>query len=535
MFIIHGSWLRKYLRWILGGLLILLIPGFVMLFTPSDSHERGRRPTPTIRGKPINRLELERAQRTIMAQYLIQSGGELPRSAKFEEELLQDAVVRVVCLRKAGEFGIRTTDEELIQYIQNQPFFRNEAGQFDRQRYQQFVMRLGQVRLTEADFEEVMRQQLTILRLQGLVSAAAKTTPLEVAQAYTPLHEKLTIEYVVFDAASQTGAVTVTEEEIAAFYEKNKASFRTPERVKVRYVRVPFDVAAQTVSDADVAQFYERSKAQFTNDLAAVADEIRTTLAKSRAQRAAGDRATELTVDLVFKPDEPRPDFAQRAAKYHLTPVETDYFQRGDEVTGVTAGTEFNNAAFALTPRAPFSDPVLGADGYYVLELLDRQRSDILPLAQARWQVLEQLQKQRALEATVAAGQAAAAKAKELIAAGKQFAEVCAELNLTARSVGPFTLSDEKVDIPGDMLVREATLGVPVGGVSHFIRTPTGGVFFHLVRREAPDPAQFEADKARMTNVVLQRNRETVWDSWLATTMRDEQVDFGAPKPSGNS
>ncbi len=535
MFIIHGAWLRKYLRWILGGLLILLIPGFVVLFTPADSREGGGRPVPTIRGKPVNRLELERAQQALLAQYLIQSGGELPRSAKFEDELREDAVVRVVCLRKAGEFGIRTTDEELIQYIQSQPFFRNEAGQFDRQRYQQFVLRLNQVRLTEADFEEVMRQQLTILRLQALVSSGAKTTPLEVQQAYAPLHEKISIEYVVFNDDAHTGAVTVTEAEIADFYEKQKAAFRTPERVKVRYVHVPFDLAAQNVSDADVAQFYERSKAQFTNELAAVTDEIRATLARSRAQRTAGDRATELTVDLVYKPDDPRPDFNQLAGKYHLTPIATDFFTRADAVPGVTAGTDFSNAAFTLTPRAPFSDPVLGTNGYYVIELLDRQRSEIMPLADARPQVLEQLQKQRALEAAVAAGQAAAAKAKELVAAGKKFGDVCAELKLTAQPAGPFTLSTEKLEIPGDMAVREATLSVPVGGVSQFIRTPQGGVFFHLTSREAPEPAQFEADKARMTNTVLQRNRETLWESWLAAVIREEQVDFGQRAPSGNS
>ncbi len=529
MFIVHGSWLRKHMRWILGGLLIVLIPGFIILFTPADSRENRGRPTPKIGGQPVNRLELERAQQAILAQYLIQSGGELPRSAQFEHELRQDAVVRVVCLRKAAEFGIRTTDEELIRYIQSQPFFRNEAGQFDRQRYQQFVMRLNQLRLTEADFEDVMRQQLTVTRLQALVAAAAKATPLEVRHAYEPLHETISIEYVAFDAAAFTNAVTIRDEDVAAYYEKQSAAFRTPERVKVRYVRVPFDVAAQTVSDQDVAQFYERNRARFTNDLAAATAEIRAALATSRAQRAAGDRATELTVDLVFKPEEPRPDFAQRAAKYHLTPVETDYLTRTDTVAGVTAEAEFMQAAFALTERAPFSDPVPGKDGYYVIELLGRQRSEVMPLADARPQVVAQLQTQRAREAAVAAGQTAAAKVKELVAAGKKFRDACAELGLTVHAAGPFTLSTEKLEIPGDMAVREATLGVPVGGVSHLVRTPDGGVFFHLTARVAPDPAQFEKDQARMTSLVLQRNRETVWNSWLNTVLREQQVEFGQP------
>ena len=301
------------------------------------------------------------------------------------------------------------------------------------------------------------------------------------------------------------------------------------EKVNVRYVRVPIDVAAQKVSDEDVTQYFERNKAQFTNDIAQVKDQIRDTLAKSRAQRAAGDRATELTVALVFKPDEPRPQFAKVAEKFSLPVTETGFFARGDEVPGVKAGVDFNTTAFTLTAIAPFSDPVLGTDGYYVLELVARQKSDIMPFADAKPQVLTQLKKQHELDAAVKAGQDTAKKVKDLLAAGKSFAAACAELKLTAKTAGPFTLSAEKVDVPGDIAVREATLGLPVGGVSDFIRTADGGLFFHLKDRQAPDAAQFEKDKAAMTQQVLQRNRETMWEAWLSEIWRTEQVDLGKP------
>ena len=78
------------------------------------------------------------------------------------------------------------------------------------------------------------------------------------------------------------------------------------------------------------------------------------------------------------------------------------------------------------------------------------------------------------------------------------------------------------------MLFR-STLGLPVGGVSDFIRTADGGLFFHLKDRQAPDAAQFEKDKAAMTQQVLQRNRETMWEAWLSEIWRTEQVDLGKP------
>ncbi len=465
-----------------------------------------------------------------MAQYLINSGGKLPRSAQLDDSILQETMVRVVCLQKAQEFGIRATDSELIAYLQSQPFFRNQAGQFDAQRYQQFVIHLNNSHITEPEFEEVMRQQLIVQRLQALIGAGAKATPLEVQQAYTPLHEQITIEYVAFAAAAQTDVPAVTDEESQAFYDKNKSEFRPMEKVNVRYVRVPFDTAAQVVSDDDVAQYFARNQARYTNTLDQVKTEIRASLAKSRSQRAAGDRATELTVDLVSKPDEPRPQFAKVAEKYNLPVTETGFFIRGAEVPGVKAGVDFNNTAFALLPAAPFSDPVLGDDGYYVLELVARQKSEIMPFADAKPQVREQVQKQHAYETALKNGQATAQKVKDALAAGKDFAAACAELKLTSKTAGPFNLSTEKLDIPGDMSVREATLSLPVGGVSNFIRTAEGGVFFYLKDRQPPTPEQFAKDRAAMTATVLQRNRETIWDAWLSTIWHEEQVDLGQPR-----
>ena len=59
MFIAHGEKVRKHARWILAGVLVILVPGFVALFTTTGGRERREEDLPTLRGKPVNPAEFE--------------------------------------------------------------------------------------------------------------------------------------------------------------------------------------------------------------------------------------------------------------------------------------------------------------------------------------------------------------------------------------------------------------------------------------------------------------------------------------------
>lgn len=527
MFIVHAAWLRRHVRWILGALLIILIPGFIMLFTHTDSVDRRGRQLPKLRGKPIPLGEFEQARQAVLTEHMIQAGGQLRHTRELENQLLRDAVLRVLLLRKAHEFGLHVTDDEVVEYLRSLPAFRNEQGAFDPQRYQQFLIQLNQNRISEPQFESVIRQQLLVRRLQELVATAAKATPWEVQLAQQPLLEKVTLAYVAFEAADPATMPEPSDEEITQFYEQNKRRFVAPEKRRVRYVKFPIDTAAQTVTDDDVQRYYERNRQRWTNQLADVQQEIRDTLARSRAMRAAGDRATEFAMQLVFKPDEPRPDFAALATRHDLMVIESDWFTIQDRLPGIPDGEDFVSAAFALSPSVPFSDPVAASDGYYVIELLERRPSEVMPLADARAHVVEQLRQQRAREAAVQAGKAALEKIRARTHAGESFLEACAHENLKAVTAEPFTLMQARTDLPGDQAVREASLRVPDGGLSDFIPTTEGGLFFAVLKREPPSPQELEQQRPRMFATVLQYNRELVWQAWLGQLWMEQQVDLG--------
>src|SRR3989442_14374044 len=54
MFIVHGKWLRKHARWILAGILFLLGPGLIFLFSPTGGGGRRRTERATQSGQAVN-------------------------------------------------------------------------------------------------------------------------------------------------------------------------------------------------------------------------------------------------------------------------------------------------------------------------------------------------------------------------------------------------------------------------------------------------------------------------------------------------
>jgi len=414
------------------------------------------------------------------------------------------------------------------------PVLLNDAGQFEPERYRRLTIYLNNKGINEAVFEQVLRAQLLHEKLQQLVTAVAQATPTEVQQAYLPLHEKLTVDLVRFDMADNQTPVTTSNAEVRAFYEQSKESFRTPARVKVRYATFPVADALKTItlSDDEVTEFYERNKFKYTDTnnvpkpLAAVKVELQDELLKLRAERVAGDRATELTVKLVRQTDATKSDFSKLCASQGVAVQETGYLTAHDKPAGLEVGAEFVQKAFSLTPDQPYSDPIAGTNAFYVLEFVDGQPSAIPPFEAVQDQATAQVKRLRRYAVTLDQAHATVDQLKKLVAGGRNFAGACAELKLKIETPAPFTVTDEKLDFPAATSIQQASLGMKVGAVSEVLRTLTGGVVFSLRARQAADLAEFEKTKEQLTRQVLQRNRQALFNDWIQVLIHDDQVDF---------
>ena len=551
MFIAHHAWMHKYKAWIFGGILALLVPSFVLMFTqmPGCDRSGANSDMPTIRGKPIDPIDWAAARRFAIAEFFI-SQGDIPHTAVFEDYVKKQAVYHVVLMHKAAAMGIRISEDEVVEQIRRLPprFLSTADG-----RLGEGLLYLNNYGVSPSQFEQFIREELIINRLRSLVSSAAIVTPLEMQLAYTPRHEQLTADLVEFTTnttstpTSNVGAhvgVTVTDDDARTFYEgkrnnrPNAELFRRPATIKVRYVLFPIDEAKKsiTVTDQEVADFYERSKMKYagTNSvppaLDAVKGQVRDELLTRRIQRQAANKATEFSIKVAPEHGVAPPDFTKVAAEFGVPVHETDFFSQTEPVPGVQAGTRFNREAFALALRTdvPTSDPVEGKDGYYVLEFVALKKSEIPPFDDVKDKVFRFLKKERTLEAVRKNGQDELAKVKQFIADGKSFADACAALGLKPNTTEPFTLSDKSPSLPLTMpSIQELALGMATNAVSEFLPTMDGGLFFHLKDRQPPDATALESNKVAFAGALLQQDRTTLFMEWLENVLQQERVTLG--------
>jgi peptidyl-prolyl cis-trans isomerase D len=346
------------------------------------------------------------------------------------------------------------------------------------------------------------------------------------------LHERVTVELAEFDVNDYKDPVTVSNEEAQAFYEQNKESFRTPAEVKVRYAEFPVADAEKTIrlTDDEIAEFYKRNQAKYagTNAAAPTFEDVKADVQKdlltSRADRAAADRATEFSVKLVPKSGAARPEFAAVCSEFGIKPQATGYFTAFDKPVGTNASVAFVQQAFAMGPEVPTSDPVAGPDSYYVLEYVDSKPSVVPSFDEVKDKVIDEIKRGRIFDATVRRSQETVAQLKKLVADGKTFDAACAELKLKVKTPAAFSLADEKPMLPGGGRIQQASLAMPVGAVSDFIPSITGGVVFFLKDRQPPDPAQAEKDKAKWAQRILQQNQQALFNAWINALAREQNV-----------
>ena len=297
------------------------------------------------------------------------------RTVAFEDDLNIEAVQHLLLLRKAKELGIRVTDDEVVQQIRALPIMLNEQKQFDPGNYQRYTILLNNLDISEAMFEEVIREEIILGQLRSLISSAAEIPPAELRLSYNMLQEQTTIDYAELNAADHKDVSDVTDEDARSYYGLNQEKFRTPAMVKVRYVYFTISDAKKSVTlgDDDISEYYERNKGKYVDasgqpkPLADVKGELKQDLLDLRAERLAGDRATALTVKLVPQTGGATPDFTKIATDAGLTIKETDFFDLRSPVKGVDAGPVFQPGGirpgfgYAVQRSSPWQGRVLRA------------------------------------------------------------------------------------------------------------------------------------------------------------------------------
>jgi peptidyl-prolyl cis-trans isomerase D len=494
------------LKIILGALLVIICASMAITLIPGgigSSLGIGAPPAgvvATVGDQKVTVPEVQKAARDMIRQQFPKGGPQasmlLPYFASQAAERLIDQKVLV---DEAHRMGLRVTDEELRDDLQHgqlgATFFPN--GNFIGQ--EAYENLLQEHDLTVPQFEADIKDDILVRRLRALVASSAFVSDAEVRDEFDRRNTKVKFDYAVIAQADILKELHPTDEELKAYYERNKATYNNtiPEKRQIKYVVIDNAklAANTTVTDQDLQTYYDQHREEFrVPDQVKVAHIlIKTPLpapgAKEDEKAIADARAK---AEDVLKQVKAGGDFAKLAEKYSDDPGSA---KSGGELGWIGRGRtvpEFEKAAFSLA-KGQTSDLVKSSYGFHIIRVEDKQEAHLKTLAEVKSEIEEKVKREKAAHATEVAANTMLGKARTdgldaAAAAGGQ----------AAVTTDFFSKADSLPGLGASPQFMDAVFGEAAKAPPDVVQIPQGYVVFQLLGVKPPATPTFEEIRGKV-------------------------------------
>jgi len=273
------SWMQKHNKYLIVTIWVATIAFIGAGFVGWGSYQYGSKASAI--GK-VGDIEITQEKFDMTYQNLYSQYNEMFKG-KFDEakakemglpaQAFNSLASQAQLLNLAKQYGIVVSDEELGEYILSIKGFQKD-GKFSKVIYETYLKNRG---LKPKTFEEVLKDELIVQKLVNLLEA--KALPMEVDILASALSIADKIAYTVISPSSLQ--VTLTDQELKAYWEQFKDRYMTPRAFKLEIVwtdsagtevdeqavRDYFDKNSYNYVGADGKQFtYEQAKAVVTQD-----------------------------------------------------------------------------------------------------------------------------------------------------------------------------------------------------------------------------------------------------------------------------
>ncbi len=247
---------------------IILIVAFVGSFLLYEtSGLAGRAPVTTttsiatVNGEEILLTTWQNAVSALEQQRQQQLGSAITlyERQQLEDRAFDELVTEVLLQQEYKRRGITVTDDEIIQAARMAPPPQamqspdlQTDGRFDMQKYLRLLSSpMARQSGMLAGLEAYYRNEIPKQKLFDQIASGAYVSDERLWQVYRDRHDSATVSYVVLRPEALTDtAVTVTDAEISAFFQRNKKRFDRPGRAVVSLLTVPRAVTAADSADA---------------------------------------------------------------------------------------------------------------------------------------------------------------------------------------------------------------------------------------------------------------------------------------------
>ncbi|TCT01545.1 peptidyl-prolyl cis-trans isomerase [Aquabacter spiritensis] len=409
------------------------------------------------------------------------------RAFGLDRQILSQMIAEAALDDDAKRRGLALSDDEIAREIRANPDFRRPgASEFEPAYFEQLLRSNGltELRFIAMEKQRTLRQEIVESFGGGMVVPRVLSDALHRYQT-----EQRDIAYVVVTPAAAPALPEPTEDQLKAFYDARKVTFRAPEFRKVALLALTPANLAQwiEVSEADLKAAYESNPARFGTPERRQIQQI--VFPDAAAAQAADDKIKAGA------------SFLDIAAARGLGPKDVDLglVTRADLID-----TKIAEAAFTL-PDGGTSGPIPGAFGSALVHVAAIQPGQQQPFDQVRDQLRQEIALERARRDLLDKHDAI----EDERAAGSTLAEVAQKLGLAIDTLeavdrsGRDPTGAELTDIPGRQDVVSGAFATQPGIEADVIQLPQNGgyVWFDVLEvtpsRERPFDEVKDLVKAR--------------------------------------
>jgi peptidyl-prolyl cis-trans isomerase D len=432
-------------------------------------------------GEPITAQEYARAQermeRMYRELYRENMNPQILAQLNLGQRALDDLVIERLLKREAERLGLQVTDDEVRESILEIPTFQ-DGSRFDRTRYLN-VLRASRISPTE--FEESQRETLLVGKLEGLLTDGLTVSDQEVRDLHALESEKVDVSFVKVPFSHFKEASTVSDAEVAEYYEKNKERFRRPDTVTIAYVPYAPEHFGEKlpIPDEAIKDYYDAHQADYEQPERLKLQHILFTIppdADDAAKAAVTAKAAGVLVSARIGGTKEFADLARKNSEDALTA------ENGGDLGIVAPGTleaPLDEAAFKLGV-GEVSDPVTSSRGVHLIRVEESIPGGPKPLDDVREEIVKTLRERGADDAARNALSADLESAR----GGKTLDELASSHGLTVTTTMPHARGQTIPGVKGSSMVVNA-LALDVDAVEQVMDAEPPYYLFKVTEKTA--------------------------------------------------
>jgi peptidyl-prolyl cis-trans isomerase D len=386
-------------KYVLGGLLVVICLAMVITLIPgiglADFEGSNRGTLAKVGGEEVLTSDVQVTARN-MGRRQFPRGMPEALNAYFMQNAASSLITQKALQVEGRRMGLAVSDVEVREFLQHgqfgEIFFPN--GNFVGQdQYADLVSQNFQMSIPQ--FEQAIKAQLLINKLEGAITAGVAVSDEEIRQEYRKQNAKVKVQYAVLSSEDLKKKINPTDAELKAFYDQNKAKYENsvPEKRKATYALVSsataFEQLKAKVTPEQMQQYYDQHKQEFQTP-----EEVKASHILIRTPPPGPDGkpdpkgvdAAKAKAEDILKKLRAGGNFAELAKKESQDPGsgakggDLGWFQRNQMVA------EFDKAAFSQ-PVGKIGDLVQSSFGFHIIKVEDKHSAGVKPFNEVKDQI----------------------------------------------------------------------------------------------------------------------------------------------------